>query len=100
MKLSLLSALLFCATAWSQTGFDESQSDRLRIITNGYELALSKTNGAIVGLIDKRAHAEMTLGSRNGCLWGANFQTPGVFRGGCGADSYGYRWTLARLSSL
>src|SRR5437667_7353274 len=72
------------ACAWCQVTFDESASDRLRLFTDTYELALSKANGAILGITDKTANALLTPGSRNGCLWGSNFQTvPTTYRGGC-----------------
>src|SRR5262249_15523909 len=63
------------AGAREPVGFDPSPADRLRIYSDAYELTLSKTNGAILGLIDKSANAPLTLGSRNGCLWGSNYQT-------------------------
>jgi hypothetical protein len=49
-----------------------------------YELALSKANGAILALVDRSADADLTLGSRCGCLWGAVFPDadPG-YVGGC-----------------
>ena len=88
MKPLLL--LTLCAatwqTSWAQTGFDESSVDHLRLYGNTYELILGKTNGAILGITDKAAHADLTLGSRNGCLWGTNL------RAGCSADSFRYHW--------
>lgn len=89
------------AHAQAPAGFDDS-SGRLRLFTASYELTLSKENGAILGITDRAAHASLTLGSRNGCLWGATFLgTPPVIRGGCdfkagGANVFRYGWDAAR----
>lgn len=90
----------FAACAWAQApvGFDESGADRVRVFTETYELALSKANGAILGITDKIANKPLAIASRNGCLWGSNFQgTPTAYRGGCnfGAgkpDAFAYQW--------
>src|SRR5712692_10131252 len=82
--LSVLLCIYSGSCAWCQVRFDESASDRLRLFSNTYEVALSKANGAILGITDRTANALLTAGSRNGCLWGSNFQTvPTTYLGGC-----------------
>src|SRR5437764_2991785 len=95
-----LAGLCCCVAAWAESPvtFDDSAGDRLRIFTDTYELALSKSNGAILAITDKTAKADLTLGSRGGCLWGSNYQgTPTPYRGGCSftagrPDSFTYDW--------
>lgn len=101
---------LFCWTATlssypavAQSGilFDDSAPDRLRISNSHYEIAISKSNGAILALIDRSTNASLTLGSRNGCLWGAVF--PGHapdYVGGCSfsatsGNRFTYHWNAA-----
>lgn len=103
--------LLLCAyllmlsvqPAVAQTGviFDDRAPDRIRISNGYYEIVLSKTNGAILALIDRATNASLTLGSRGGCLWGAVF--PGHapdYVGGCsfsstGGNRFSYSWNSA-----
>jgi len=69
-----------------------------------YELALSKTNGGILVLLDKAAGAAVTLGSRNGCLWGSTIGNPGPapdYVTGCRysvtqSNRFSYSWTQQR----
>ncbi len=87
--------------ARAQAGFDESASDHVRLTGDAYELTLSKANGAILSITDRAAGAALTLGSRNGCLWGSSYQTtPSAYRGGCsfsagGANAFSYAWDAA-----
>jgi hypothetical protein len=77
----------------SPIAFDDSAPDRIVISAPAYTLALAKSNGAILSLRDNAAGASLTLGSRNGCLWGATFQTtPQTYRGGCDASTFHYSW--------
>jgi hypothetical protein len=84
--------------------FDDSAADQMRISAPAYELALSKSGGAILSVRDKAAGASLTLGSRNGCLWGSSFQNPpGAYRGGCnfsagGARAFSYSWNAEKLT--
>ena len=82
--------------------FDDSAPDRVRLSNGFYKLALNKTNGAILAILDKGSGASLTLGSRNGCLWGAIF--PGdQFVGGCsysnmGQPKFGYSWNASNTT--
>jgi hypothetical protein len=69
--------------------FDESATDRIRISAPAYELALAKSDGAILGIRDRAAGVEVTSGSRNGCVWATN-------RGGCIASGFHYFWNNAQ----
>ena len=62
----------------------------------GYRLTLSKANGEIVDLLDRRNGVHVLRG-QNGCMWSAK-QTTGVVSNGCGygpgADGrFSYRWS-------
>ncbi len=64
----------------------------------GYRLTLSKANGEIVDLLDRRNGVHVVRG-QNGCMWSAK-QTTGVVSNGCGygpgADGrFSYRWSQA-----
>jgi hypothetical protein len=71
-------ALLFTLAlpACAQIYFDDTSADGLTLGNAAWELVLSKNNGAILALTDKSASASLTLGSRNGCLWGSSFKYP------------------------
>ena len=108
------SVLLLSAMAWvlawgqqfmrAQTppAFDDSAPDSMRLTNDHYELTFSKTNGAILALVDRSTGHNLTLGSRYGCLWGAVF--PGSspdFIGGCsynnsGPNRFSYSWNAAQ----
>jgi hypothetical protein len=94
----IVSLSIFCgACAWPQVGFDDSPSDRFRVFTAAYELTLSKTNGAILGVTGNNAQTALTLGSRNGCLWGSGYFQSTAYRGGCSfaagrPDAFSYAW--------
>jgi len=98
--LAILLSTILLPPAQAQTGvvFDDSAPDRLLLRNAHYELALSKTNGAILALVDRSAEADLTLGSRYSCLWGAVF--PGSDPdcvGGCsysdaGPNRFDYAW--------
>ena len=83
--------------------FDDGHPDRLRLGNAAYELVLSKDNGAILGITDKRHDLSLTLGSRHGCLWGGVFPDAGSassFVGGCHfsatrANRFAYEWNPA-----
>jgi hypothetical protein len=64
----------------------------------GYRLTLSKANGEIIDLLDRRTGVHVVLG-QNGCLWAAK-QTTGATTNGCAFDRMGenrfsYRWSQA-----
>src|SRR5258708_5701828 len=87
--LALLVALFVPLSLIAQTTghcFDDTHTDRVFVGNAYYELALSKQNGAVLGLSDKSTGASLTEGSRSGCLWGANVNFTGPnpsFVGGC-----------------
>jgi len=93
--------LLLALTAVAQGQvFDDTASDRIRVATDRYEVALGKTNGAILGITDRTANALLTRGSRNQCLWGTNYSGTSQYRGGCSyaagrTDSFTYAWQAA-----
>ncbi len=62
----------------------------------GYRLTLSKANGEVIDLLDRRNGVHVLRG-QNGCMWSAK-QTTGVVSNGCGygpgADGrFSYRWS-------
>ena len=95
-------ALLFTLAlpAFSQIYFDDSSTNAFALGNGAWELVLSKTNGGVLALTDKSAGGSLTLGSRNGCLWGASFKFPGpnpAYMGGCsysasGSNRFTYSW--------
>lgn len=98
-----LLALLLCAAPPTAYGtgtvvFDDRAPDRMVIRNEYYRLELSKANGAILALRDLSHGADLTLGSRGGCLWGAVFpETTPEYIGGCHyssgwRNSFSYRW--------
>ena len=85
--------------------FDDSASDRMVLSNNYYQLTLSKTNGAILSILDRSTAAYVSQGSNGGCLWGASFSDGAVpYVGGCSFGSTGnaffsYQWDgLSTLS--
>jgi hypothetical protein len=73
MRRALVTCILLCGCAWSQphVTFDDSAADRLRITATNYGLTLSKVNGAILAITDRKTNVRMSVASRNGCLWGS-----------------------------
>ncbi len=79
--------------------FDDSDPD-IMILGNStyYEIGFRKSNGAIAYITDKSTGQDVTLGSRNECLWGAVFPngTPN-YVGGCSfnvvwPNQFSYTW--------
>src|SRR5260370_26336266 len=97
-SLALLCTLGFPACA--QVYFDDNSANGLTLGNAAWELVLSKNNGAILALTDKSGGGSLTLGSRNGCLWGSSFKYPGPnpsYIGGCsysatGGNRFTYSW--------
>lgn len=100
-SLVLIALLLWTwPIAHAQSGlvFDDSAPGSMRLSNSHYDLALSKTNGAILSLVDKQTGTNLTQGSRGGCLWGAVY--PGHspdYVGGCsfsstGSNHFVYSW--------
>ncbi|MGI8554274.1 MAG: hypothetical protein ACR2PL_26325 [Dehalococcoidia bacterium] len=87
LLLPLLLLALTPSSARAGAVFDDSGS-ALHLSTSTYDLTLSKTNGAILTLVDRRSNASLTGGSNGGCLWDSVFDNPGgdAYVGGC---SYG-----------
>jgi hypothetical protein len=82
--------------------FDAMLPNRLLITTPGYLLSLSKENGALLGLVDRRTGVAVVRG-QGGCGWVVTFSSSDAF-GGCsfsraGDDRFSYRWNQA-LSTL
>lgn len=63
--------------------FDASHPDLLKLGNAYYELGLNKSNGGIAYITDKTSLGQTTLGSHNGCLWGAVDSTETFWIGGC-----------------
>ncbi len=96
--------VIFATISWqpaqAQAGliFDDSGPDDMRLSNDHYELTLSKTNGAILSLVDRNTGSNLTLGSRGGCLWGAVFPDDSPdYVGGCyysdtGPNLFDYTW--------
>ena len=93
-------APIVLASAQGVVYFNDVAPDRMLLGNPYYELALSKTNGSILALLDKAGGSAVTLGSRNGCLWGALYGYPGPaqsYVGGCsysssGTNRFSYSW--------
>ena len=91
------------ASAQGGNYFNDTAPDRMLLGNPYYELALSKTNGGVLALLDKAGGSTVTLGSRGGCLWGALYGYPGTsqsYVGGCsysagGANRFSYAWNPA-----
>lgn len=87
----------------SPVTFDDRAPDRVSLTTDMYELCLAKSNGAVLALRDRTVGVPLTLGSRDGCLWGALFDgAPPDQRwmGGCSfaagwGNSFTYSWDAA-----
>ena len=72
--------------------------DVLVLTAPGYRLTLSKENGEVLELLDRRTGTELLRG-QNGCVWAAK-QPAGVATSGCsfgrtGANRFSYRWSQA-----
>ena len=63
--------------------FDASNPDLLKLGNTYYELGLNKSNGGIAYILDKTSGGQTTLGSHNGCLWGAVDSKEEFWIGGC-----------------
>ena len=63
--------------------FDASNPDLLKLGNTYYELVLNKSNGGIAYILDKTSGGQTTLGSHNGCLWGAVDSKEEFWIGGC-----------------
>ena len=106
--IALFSTVALSQTAASPPYFDESPQDRVLLGNSFYELALSKLNGAILALTDKSTGAALTLGSRSGCLWAVDFETPvpsDESIGGCAyqagfPSSFAYSWDPVRSALI
>lgn len=100
LLFAALAAALLAPSASAQTPvvFDAKSRTRLVLTAPGYRLVLSKSNGAILDLRDRRTDARVTLGSENACLWTATFRGPDPDSvGGCsysaaGPNTFSYRW--------
>src|SRR5260370_1524856 len=89
--------------AQSGISFTDTAPDRMLLGNAFYELALSKSKGGMLTLLDKAAGSAVTLGSRGGCLWGSLYRYPGPtpdYVGGCsytpaGPSQFHYSWNVA-----
>lgn len=87
-------------------GVEFDDADALHIRSRHYEIVLSKDNGPILGIWDVETGQRLTMGSRNGCLWGASF--PGRepdYAGGCsfkrdGPRRFSYHWDEERATLM
>jgi Domain of unknown function (DUF6259) len=105
--LAALAPTLIGAPAGAAPGIrfaDQARKGVLRITTRSYELVLSRENGKILSLVDRRAHKQLVLG-QGGCLWAARFASSSDYIGGClfsrnrRAARFSYRWD-ARAARL
>jgi hypothetical protein len=82
---------------------EQPRRNLLRITAPGYELTLSRINGAIVSLVDRAARTRVLVGE-GGCIWGARADGSTDYIGGCsfsrtGPSRFSYRWD-ARTARL
>src|SRR2546423_1696229 len=101
----VLVPIWFLPMTWAQSTiyFDETPSDRVILGNVSYEIALRKTNGGILYLLDKTFGGRVSSGSRNECLWGSLYRYPGPtpdYVGGCSHSSvwnarFSYSWNSA-----
>jgi hypothetical protein len=81
--------------------FNAKRPDRLVITTAAYRLSLSKDNGSLLELVDRKAGIRVVRG-QGGCAWTAGFSDSSTL-GGCsfsraGDDRFSYRWDPAASS--
>jgi hypothetical protein len=77
---------------------DATPRDRLLLTTPGYRLSLSKENGALLELVDRKTGARLVRG-QGGCGWVVTFSSSDAF-GGCsfgrtGENRFSYHWNQA-----
>ncbi|MFZ2096979.1 MAG: hypothetical protein WAV05_10110, partial [Anaerolineales bacterium] len=78
--------------------FDDSDPELLVLGNQIWEIAFRKTNGGIVTITDKTVGGEISLGSRNECLWGASDMQDLFYIGGCSfnkdwSNHFSYSWS-------
>ena len=78
-----------------RTVFDDHGAT-LVVQTDVYRLALAKTNGAVLSLVD-RVSGTRLLHGQAGCLWGARISGDATYVGGCSfrpgsQERFSYRW--------
>lgn len=83
-------------SAVAEARFDDSAPDVFKLADSRYEIVFQKSNGAIVSLRDPLSAQPISVGSRNGCLWGA-YGARASFVSGCGfsatgAERFTYGW--------
>lgn len=72
------------------------RGSRLVVETGTYRLVLSKTNGAVLELVELGSRSRLVQGQA-GCLWGARLAGDPAYVGGCafrpaGPDRFSYAW--------
>jgi hypothetical protein len=82
--------------------FNARHRDRIVVAAAGYKLTLSKENGALLELRDRRANVRIARGQGN-CAWALTLNEGDSF-GGCaysrtGSDRFSYAWSQ-RTSTL
>ncbi len=84
--------------------FDDSGIEILVGNADYYEIGFRKSNGSVAFIKDKTTGRDVTIGSRNECLWGAFFPDAAPplqsYVGGCsfgaeGASQFSYSWSQA-----
>ena len=75
-----------------------AKGSRLLLTTTGYRLSLSRENGALLELVDRRT-GERLLGEQAGCAWAVGLSN-GDSLGACafarsGDNRFSYRWSRA-----
>src|SRR5205823_13392608 len=73
--------------------------DRMVLAAPGYQLTLSRQNGALLSVLDTVSGTHLVSG-QNGCAWGATSTPDQSDIGGCafsstGANRFSYRWSAA-----
>jgi uncharacterized protein DUF6259 len=76
--------------------FSDRATDRVVVTGATYRLTLSKKNGKILGLADRRSGTQLLTDARR-CLWGAMSSSDSSYIGGCsfmpaGARQFSYHW--------
>jgi len=91
MRLRIVFTLLIALPSFAKPGlyFDDTVPGRLRLGNEYYEITLSKVQGGILGIVDKKANVTLAAISPGGCLWAAAFRDPNVKRDDVSGCSFG-----------
>lgn len=92
----LVAVLLVVSAAFGASAsvtFDDSAAGAMSLENDHYRFVFSKSNGAILSVVDRASGLEVSPGSLNGCLWGVS-TPPSTYTGGCSpGQAFAYTWS-------